>query len=56
MANIGAMQSVARRTGGIAFYNTNAIKTSIRQTIDDSRVTYKLGFLSGGRELGWKLP
>jgi VWFA-related protein len=44
MANIGAMQSVARRTGGIAFYNTNAIKTSIRQTIDDSRVTYKLGF------------
>ena len=40
MANIGAMQSVARRTGGIAFYNTNAIKASIRQTIDDSRVTY----------------
>ena len=44
MANIGAMQSVARRTGGIAFYNANAIKTSIRQTIDDSRMTYKLGF------------
>jgi VWFA-related protein len=44
MENIAAMQNLARRTGGFAFYNTNAIKGSIRQAIDDSRVTYQLGF------------
>ncbi len=44
MENFGAMESLARRTGGFAFYNTNAIKGSIRQAIDDSRVTYQLGF------------
>jgi VWFA-related protein len=48
MANFGAMQTLARRTGGLAFYNTNAIKTSIRQAIDDSRVTYQLGFYPDG--------
>jgi VWFA-related protein len=48
MANFGAMQILARRTGGRAFYNTNAIKTSIRQAIDDSRVTYQLGFYPDG--------
>jgi VWFA-related protein len=40
----GDMLNLARRTGGIAFYNTNGIKTSIRQVIDDTRVTYQLGF------------
>jgi VWFA-related protein len=44
MENLGAMESLARRTGGFAFYNTNAIKGSIRQAIDSSRVTYQLGF------------
>jgi hypothetical protein len=44
MENFGAMEILARRTGGFAFYNTNAIKGSIRQAIDDSRVTYQLGF------------
>ena len=44
METLGAMESLARRTGGFAFYNTNAIKGSIRQAIDDSRVTYQLGF------------
>jgi VWFA-related protein len=44
MENLGAMESLARRTGGFAFYNTNAIKGSIRQAIDESRVTYQLGF------------
>ena len=44
MENLSAMESLARRTGGFAFYNTNAIRGSIRQAIDDSRVTYQLGF------------
>ena len=44
MENFGAMEILARRTGGFAFYNTNAIKGSIRQAIDESRVTYQLGF------------
>jgi VWFA-related protein len=44
MENFGAMESLARRTGGFAFYNKNAIKGSIRQAIDNSRVTYQLGF------------
>ncbi len=48
MANFGAMQTLARRTGGLAFYNTNAITTSIRQAINDSRVTYQLGFYPDG--------
>jgi VWFA-related protein len=48
MANFGAMQILARRTGGLAFYNTNAIKSSVRQAIDDSRVTYQLGFYPDG--------
>jgi hypothetical protein len=48
MENFAAMQTVARRTGGFAFYNTNAIKGSIRRAIDDSRVTYQLGFYPDG--------
>jgi VWFA-related protein len=44
LENLGAMQTLARRTGGFAFYHTSTIDRSIRQTIDDSRVTYKLGF------------
>jgi len=44
MAKFSAMESLARRTGGFAFYNTNGIKGSIRQAIDESRVTYQLGF------------
>jgi VWFA-related protein len=43
-STFGIMQILARRTGGRAFFNTNAIMGSIRQVIDDSRVTYQLGF------------
>jgi VWFA-related protein len=38
------MQALAHRTGGRAFTDTNGIMSSIRQTIDASRVTYELGF------------
>lgn len=41
---IDTMQTLAQRTGGRAFYNTNDISGSIRRAIDDSRVTYMLGF------------
>jgi VWFA-related protein len=38
------MQVVARRTGGRAYFNTNGIINSIRETMNDSRVAYELGF------------
>jgi VWFA-related protein len=47
-SNFGTMQILAQRTGGRAYYNTNAIMGSIRQAIDDSRVTYELGFYPAG--------
>ena len=46
--NFGAMDQVAQRTGGHAFYNSNDIKASIRQVIDDSRLTYTLGYYPEG--------
>ncbi len=38
------MRLVADRTGGEAFYNTNDIKGAVREAIDDSRVSYLLGY------------
>jgi hypothetical protein len=38
------MNILAERTGGRAFYNSNDIQGAIRRAIDDSRVTYVLGF------------
>lgn len=38
------MEMIAQRTGGRAFYNTNDIMGSVRRAIDDSEVTYTLGF------------
>jgi VWFA-related protein len=43
-ANFGAMDEIAQRTGGRAFYNTNDIKGALRKVIDDSRLTYVLGY------------
>jgi VWFA-related protein len=44
IAEFGAMHALAARTGGRAYYNTNAIMGSIRQAIDESRIAYSLGF------------
>jgi VWFA-related protein len=44
----GTMQVLADRTGGRAYFNTNDIMGSIRQAIDDSRITYELGFVPEG--------
>jgi VWFA-related protein len=38
------MNVLAERTGGRAFYNANEINVSVRQAIDESRVTYELGY------------
>lgn len=38
------MNILAERTGGRAYYNSNDIQGAIRRAIDDSRVTYVLGF------------
>ena len=41
---IQTMQTLAERTGGRAFYNTNDITNSIRRAVDDSADHYMLGF------------
>ena len=38
------MQELASRTGGEAFCNTNDLAKAIHAAVDDSRVTYTLGF------------
>jgi len=43
-ANFDTMNILADRTGGRAFYNTNDIQGSIRRAIEDSRLTYVLGY------------
>jgi VWFA-related protein len=40
------MRQMAEATGGRVFLNTNAIGTAVRRAIDDSRVSYLLGYYS----------
>jgi VWFA-related protein len=42
--NLQTMKVLAERTGGKAFYGSNDLSGAIRRAIDDSRVTYTLGF------------
>lgn len=42
--NQEAMNELASRTGGHAYYNTNDLEKAIHEAVDDSRVTYTLGF------------
>lgn len=44
LENFDTMKILADRTGGRAFYNTNDIQGSIRRAIEDSRLTYVLGY------------
>jgi hypothetical protein len=44
MPNADTMDELATRTGGRAFYNTNNIAGAISKAIDDSRVTYVVGY------------
>jgi VWFA-related protein len=41
---IGTFLSIAQLTGGRAFYNSNDIQTGIRQVVEESEVTYTIGF------------
>lgn len=41
---IATMEKVAEETGGQAFVNTNDITGAIRKAVEDSEVTYTLGF------------
>jgi VWFA-related protein len=43
-ATLQTMDVIADRTGGRAFYNTNDLKGAVRRAIDDSRVTYTIGY------------
>ena len=52
--NFGAMDQIAQRTGGRAFYNSNDIQGSIRQVIDDSRLSYLLGYYPEGTDWNGK--
>jgi VWFA-related protein len=45
------MEKVAVDTGGRAFYNTNDIQGAIRKAMDDSDVTYTLGFYPDSKTL-----
>jgi len=47
-SNFDSMNMLAERTGGRAFYNRNDIWNAIRDAIDDSRVTYELGYYPQG--------
>ena len=44
--NLESMKELASRTGGRAAYNTNDLTRAIRQAVDDSRVTYTIGYYS----------
>ena len=44
LGEFATMDLIASETGGRAFYNANALGDSIRRAVDDSRVTYVLGF------------
>lgn len=48
------MTLMAERTGGRAFYNANEIHTSIRRALDDSELTYTVGFYVNQNEMDSK--
>jgi len=52
---IATMQKLADETGGQAFVNTNDITGAIRKAVEDSEVTYTLGFYINGDSLDGKL-
>lgn len=49
-----AMKSLAENTGGRAYFNTNDLKNAIRAAVDDSEVTYTLGFYADPGKLDGK--
>jgi VWFA-related protein len=45
---LDTMRLLAERTGGKAFYGTNDISGAVRRAMNDSRVTYTLGYYPAG--------
>jgi VWFA-related protein len=43
-SDFDTMTTLADRTGGRAYFNTNDIQGAVRKAIDDSRLTYVLGY------------
>jgi hypothetical protein len=52
--NQQTMQELASRTGGRAYYNTNDLKSAIRDAIADSDVTYTIGYYPVGEQFDGK--
>jgi VWFA-related protein len=50
----GAMQEMADRTGGRAFYNTNGIDAAIRKSIEDGSTYYTLAYYPGNKNWNGK--
>ncbi len=50
-AGMNTMQVMAENTGGVAYYNTNDIEHAIRDALNDSEVTYTLGFYADAANL-----
>jgi len=48
--NAETMDYVAELTGGKAFHNTNDLAGAVRKAIDDSSVSYTLGYYATGEE------
>jgi hypothetical protein len=44
IADQGTMQELAQSTGGHAYYNTNDLTRAIHEAVEDSALTYTLGF------------
>jgi VWFA-related protein len=44
MPAVDSMKMLAERTGGVAYFNTNDLGGAIARAVDDSRMTYLLGY------------
>jgi VWFA-related protein len=51
---VDTMQKIAEDTGGRAFVNTNDVTSAIRKAVEDSAVTYNLGFYIDSESLDGK--
>jgi VWFA-related protein len=50
----GAMEDLAERTGGTAFYNRNDLDAAIRKSIDDGSTYYTLGYYPENKDWNGK--
>ncbi len=51
LSSHNTMQELAERTGGRALYSTSDVKGAIQRALDDSRVTYTLGYYPSDTKL-----